>query len=81
MRTVLGILTSYSLTVLQDTAEVVRMLLTNESMTGQNVVVDCEILSYYPFITSCFLLTFLLEQVAHRDCNRRKKMDNFVYPE
>jgi hypothetical protein len=28
-------------TLIQDTASVVRMLLTNESMTGQNIVVDC----------------------------------------
>jgi NAD(P)-dependent dehydrogenase (short-subunit alcohol dehydrogenase family) len=41
---VLGLLTSHLLIDFQDTAEVVRMLLTNESMTGQNVVVDCKII-------------------------------------
>jgi NAD(P)-dependent dehydrogenase (short-subunit alcohol dehydrogenase family) len=40
---VLGLLVSHLLIDFQDTAEVVRMLLTNESMTGQNVVIDCKI--------------------------------------
>jgi NAD(P)-dependent dehydrogenase (short-subunit alcohol dehydrogenase family) len=65
-----GLVTPELLTVLQDTAEVVRMLLTNESMTGQNVVVDCKILSRYLPIVMGFVLTFLLEQVAHRDYSR-----------
>ena len=50
-------LNTYDLT--QDTASVVRMLLTNNSMTGQNILVDC-MFTAQPQFGSNILLTFLL---------------------
>ena len=44
---------------IQDTASVVRMLLTNNSMTGQNIIVDC-VFTAQPEFGLNVLLTFLL---------------------